>query len=1178
MYAPALHNTRRSSVAEAAPASCCSLRAAVPAAVARAVLAIPFIPQGSEMTTMSLLHRLRWTALAALGLLLALPASRASAQNAVITGKVTSEAGQPLEAANIFISELVLSVPTTGNGSFSLVVPAARVTGQSVMLRVRAVGYKPAFIAVTLRPGNQTINFALKQDLNRLSEVVVTGSIEGTERSKVPFSVGRLTAEDIPVPALNPITALQGKVAGMRIAGVSGQPGSSPEIMMRGPTSINATGRSQSPLIIVDGAIQRVGSLNDVGGLDIESVEVVKGAAGASLYGSTAANGVIIIKTKRGAAREGVKFNFRTEYGVSDLNSLKYGAPIYNTLQLDETGKKFCLLGSSNISSCSRSTPWMAEIYRINNVNADTVRTPYSMQFSSPSASGAELLNIFQSSIWPTQRYNGIAQVVSANPVSLNSLDVSGRAGSVRYFVSGSATDDGGAIKGLKGEQQRRARLNLDYDIRSNWTVSMSSLYDRAYLDRRTGGSSGGTIFGQLLRGAPAGTDYLARDTLGRAIVRGGGAGLRGSGNGAGTFLYDQENLVSNQYSVRYLGTISSTYTPAEWATFDASYSYDNRQQNRPFYQVKGYRTFATDLTQNIGYQSIGDRGEESMNGQLSATFRHQLTKDLNGKLNFRALYDQDVLNINSGAGEQFIVKDVFTLSNTTTNKLATSSSQTIKNMGAVGGANLDLKGRYILDGTYRYDGSSLFGSGNRWAPFGRVSGVWRVSEEPWYRLPIISDFRLRASRGSAGNTPSFDAQYETYNCATAGCSLGQAGNRKLKPETTTETDIGTDFTLFGRLGIELSHIDAATKNQILNVPTPASLGFGTQWQNAGTLANHTWEVAANLPLITKKNLQWSVRGTYDQTRTFITKLDIPEYPVSANLGNGVSSFFKISANPDKYDGYQINRYGNIYGRKFYKTCGDMPSSVQASCGDGKAYQVNDQGWVVWTGNGNSWKDGITKNLWQTKLSQADSPWNYPLFFGHPIVDRPLRGDKGEGTGILHILGNVLPKYRFGINSTFTYKRVSLYGLLDGTVGHKINNQGEGWGIFDYASSYFDQGGKTVETAKPVGYSWRAGGSEGVGTGGFYDVLGPNNYNTENGSYAKLREMSVTYRLGRIGGVGDWTASFVGRNLLTFTKYTGFDPEVGVTGGQAGSGLINQVDAFGFPTLRTFTFSISSRF
>ncbi len=1126
---------------------------------------------------MTFSQRARAVAGVILGVALTATAARAQTQNAVITGKVLSEFGQPLEFANVYLNELTLSVPTNAQGAYSLTIPAARVLGQAVNLRVRAVGYVPGVIAIRITAGAQSHDFSLKKDINRLSEVVVTGSIEGTERAKVPFSVGRLTAEDIPVPALNPVTALQGKVAGMRVASTSGQPGSSPEILLRGPTSINASGRTTGPLLIVDGTILRNQSLNEIGGLDIESVEVVKGAAGASLYGAAAANGVIVIKTKRGASRDGVKFNARSEYGISDLNSLDYGAPVNHTLQLDETGKKFCVAGAGNVAPCSRTLNWMEEILRINNVNADTIRTPQNTQWN-VQGSGGELVNVFQSNVWPGQRYNSFAQVAQQNPVTLNSLDASGRFGTVRYFVSGAYTSDAGAIRGLGGQQQRRARVNLDYDVRPNFNVAISTLYDKAYTDNRSGGSSNGSIFGQLLRGAPAGTDYLARDTLGRPIVRGGGAGLRGTGNGGGTFLYDAENLNAYQTSTRYLASMTATYTPAEWASFDALYSYDYRSRLNNSYVTKGYRTFSYSASTNFGNQSMSNNNRESMNAQVSGTLRKQITSDLNGKLNVRGLIDRDYSISNNSGGDTYVVKDVYTLSNLTSNFSTGSSSFLIKNMGVIGGANLDYKGRYILDGTYRYDGSSLFGAGNRWAPFGRVSAVWRVSEEGFYHFSPISDFRLRASRGSAGNTPSFTAQYETYSCSASGCSLGQAGNSKLKPETTTETELGADFTLLNRLGVELTYAASDTRNQILNVPTPAALGFSSKWQNAGTLSNKTWELALNLPVITKKDFQWSMRGTWDRNRAYITELFMPEYFTSGGTGQGTGSLFLITARTDKQDGVPVNRYGNIWGRKFYKSCGDLPSTVQAQCGAGKAYQVDDKGWLVWVGEGNSPRDGITKNLWQTKLSAANSPWNYPLQFGHPIIDRPLKGEKGEGVGVNHIIGNALPNFRFGFNNTITYKKLSLYALLDGTIGHKIQNQGEGWGLLDYSSGYFDQGNQTVETAKPVGYSWRVGGSEGVGSGGFYDLLGPNNYNTEGGSYAKFREVSMTYQVGKLRGMGDWTISAIGRNLFTFTKYSGYDPEVGVSGGQAGSGLINQVDAFGFPTLRTYTVSISTRF
>jgi TonB-linked SusC/RagA family outer membrane protein len=1125
------------------------------------------------MTTMISMNRARAIAAALLGVLLTLPAAHAQAQNATITGKVTSEFGQPVDAANVYINDLTISVVTSAQGTYTITIPSARVTGQQVNLRVRAIGYQPGLRPIRVTAGSQTQDFALKQDINRLNEVVVTGSMEATPRANVPFAVGRLTSEDIPVPALDPITALQGKVAGVRIASTSGQPGSQPEILLRGPTSINAAGRSQGPLIIVDGLQLTSGTLTDLGGLDIESVEVVKGAAGASLYGTKAANGVITIKTKRGGNQEGVKFNLRSEYGFSDMNSISYGQPIYHTLQLDETGKRFCVSGTANTSPCSQTVDWMQEILRINNVNADTVRTARSIQYNSLSNSDGTLQNVFQAQIWPGQYYNTFAQIATRAPQFINSVDATGKVGSTRFYVSGSSTDNHGAVKQLTGQQEQRARVNLDYEARSNLLISVSTLYDKATTDTHNG------AFGTLLRGAPAGTNYLAVDTLGREIVKGGGAGLRGTDNGAGTFLYNSANSLDKRGSTRFLGSMNANYFPAEWITLEGNFAYDTRTQNNNTAAYKGYRTLTTSSGTNFGNEQVSNLFRETYNGSLTATLRKQLTSDLNGKLQFQGLFDQDYQISNNASGQQFIVKDIYTLSNTSTNKDAGSSWQLDKDLGAFVGGSADYKGRYIVDGTFRYDGSSRFGAGNRWAPFGRISGVWRISEEPFWHVSQMTDFRVRASHGSAGNTPRFNAQYETYSCSATGCSLGQAGNAKLKPETTTETELGSDFTLFNRLGVELTHATSDTKNQILQVPTVSSLGFSNQWQNAGTLSNNTWEAGVTLPVLNRKDFSWSMKGTWDRTRTYVTQLFFPEYFDNAGTGQGTGSLFLITARTDKQDGVPVNRFGNIWGRKFYKTCGDLPQSVQAQCGDGKAFQVNDQGWLVWVGEGNSWRDGITKNLWQTKLPAAMSPWNYPLNFGMPIVDRPLRGQPGEGIGSLHILGNTLPDFRMTFNNTIQYKRLTLYGLLDGTFGHKIQNQGEGWGILDFSSAYFDQGSRTVETAKPVGYSWRVGGSEGAGVGGFYDILGPNNYNTESGSYAKLRELSLTYRLGAVRGIGgDWTIGMIGRNLMTFTHYSGYDPEVGVSGGNASSGLINQVDAFDFPTLRTFTFNISTRF
>ncbi|MGH7560392.1 MAG: SusC/RagA family TonB-linked outer membrane protein [Gemmatimonadales bacterium] len=1121
---------------------------------------------------MTISTRLRAVLLRGLLLVVGVLGLTAQAQaQAVFRGRVLSTSGEPLAGSTVGIGELQLQVLTNAQGQFTLTVPAARANGQSVTLAARAIGYKSVTrVIASLTSGERTIDFELAQDVNRLEEIVVTGVVEGVERAKVPFVVGRLTTEDLPVVATDPIRALQGKVAGVRIAQTSGRPGSVPEIQLRGPTSINASNRGQEPLIIVDDAIMNVGSLEELGGLDIESVEVVKGAAGASLYGTRAANGVISIRTKRGlTGQDGVKFSVRSEYGVSDINSTNYGQPLNHPLQLDETGKRFCV-GVSGSQPCSRTIDWMTEILRINNVNADTLRTQQNVVNAAPNA--ADLRNTFQAQIWPGRYYNSLAQMVSRNPTLLTAVDATGKIGSVSFYVSGSYTDEAGALRGLDGIQQRRARVNLDYSARPDLKFSVSTLYDNLSNDLRN------TNFGGLLRGMPPGTDYLARDTLGRAIVRGGGTGFRPTGNGGGVFIYPLENSIASRSSNRFLGSITGRYFPSEWVTFEGTFAYDNRARIDNFTTFKGFRTQGIATGTNNGNMELDNRDEESVNGSLTATFRKNLTENLKGKLSFRGVYDENNLLTNDASGQIFLVKDVYRLNNTSTNFSIGSSAATVKNVGLFAGATLDYKDRYIVEGSFRYDGSSLFGPGHRWAPFGRVSGVWHVSEEPFWSDGILTDFRVRASRGTAGSTPPFSAQYETYNVSVTGITLGQAGNSQLRPETTTEIEVGTDFELFGRVGVELTYAHGTTKDQILPVNTPASLGFSTQWQNAGTLANRTWEVGVTVPVMNNRNFYWQMRGTWDRTRTYITELFVPEFLYTGGTGQGTGTFFLMTADQSKSNGFPKHRYGNTWGRKFYKTCGDLPGSVQASCGAGKDFQVNDEGWVVWVGAGNSFKDGITRNLWQTLLPAAQSPWNYALSWGHPIIDRPLRGQPGEGVGIPQILGNVFPDFRFTFTNDVQYKRLTLYTLVDATIGHEINNQSEGWGLLDLSSAQFDQRSKDVELAKPVGYSWRAGSPESTGTGGFYDLLGPNNYAVETGSYAKLREVSLTYKLGQLGGVGDWTVGVVGRNLLTLTNYSGLDPEVGVSGGATGSGLINQTDAFGFPTLRTFTFSLSTRF
>ena len=263
-------------------------------------------------------RRSRWSFLPSLLLLPALAAS-AAAQTSVVTGRVTGEQGNPLEVATVFITEMNIATQTDAQGRYTITIPAERARGQAVVLRARRIGHVATSRPISITPGSQTQDFVLRQDVNRLSDVIVTGVTAGTEQRKIPFAVATLSTADMPVPSSNALTQLQGKVPGAQIVMPGGRPGQAPSIVLRGPKSLDASGRSQGPLIIVDGVILG-GGTQDINPLDIESIEVVKGAAGSSLYGSRAGSGVIQITTKSARnAPAGLRFNVRNEAGFSDI-------------------------------------------------------------------------------------------------------------------------------------------------------------------------------------------------------------------------------------------------------------------------------------------------------------------------------------------------------------------------------------------------------------------------------------------------------------------------------------------------------------------------------------------------------------------------------------------------------------------------------------------------------------------------------------------------------------------------------------------------------------------------------------------------------------------------------------------------------------------------------------------
>ncbi|HKJ92905.1 MAG TPA: carboxypeptidase-like regulatory domain-containing protein, partial [Longimicrobiales bacterium] len=295
----------------------------------------------------------RKLAVACLGIGVAwlLSAGAVVAQTGTITGTVTnSENGQPLQGAQISVVGTSLGTLSQETGRYMLLnVPTGRRT-----LRVEYIGYASTTVQVSVQAGQTaTMNVELRPEAIALQQIVVTGVAGATQKSKVPFDVDQINAAELPVPTVNPASAIQGKVAGVTVVQGSGRPGAEASILLRGPTSIDASGRSQNPLYIVDGVILQSGMV-DLDALDIESIEIVKGAAAASLYGSRAAAGVIQITTKRGKRLQGdqVRYTIRSEYGQSSM--ARYPSAILSM------NHPYAMSGSQFLENNGTTCDWLA--------------------------------------------------------------------------------------------------------------------------------------------------------------------------------------------------------------------------------------------------------------------------------------------------------------------------------------------------------------------------------------------------------------------------------------------------------------------------------------------------------------------------------------------------------------------------------------------------------------------------------------------------------------------------------------------------------------------------------------------------------------------------------------------------------------------------------------------------
>ncbi len=1056
-----------------------------------------------------------------------------------VSGTITgAKSGDKLVGANVIVEGTETGTSTDVDGNYSLTVPAGMGTAK---VTARYIGYKQATVTVT---ASGTQDFSLKEDVLKMDAVMVTGVAGALTKTKTPFAIDKIDSDVLELaPATTVESLIRGKSAGVKVVKATGEPGYGASVQLRGATSINASGRSQAPLYIIDGIIidpSISGSpMGDISPDDVQSIEIIKGAAGASEYGARAANGVIAITTKRGSeiGLGQTRFNYKMEQGYNELNG-----------SIETNGSHFYKVDSATgyfIDSDSgepydprddtknpEPNNYADSSYAVGYYFADQ---PYKYVATGEPGDGSPTMLPDNGG---RPGFNHVDRFFSDGNFTKHNFSMSRNAENYNVFVSlSNHSEDGVFGDFIDGFNRNTFRLNTDVKLPYGIKLGFSSLLSKSLKEEaNTGAFFDITFF-------PWDVDILKKDPDGEYYIQ---PDPRNQEEANPVYqIANNERLSTRNRAL--LGTnFSWSITPQFKAV--GSMSFDRSARQWKNYYPKGWLTVTPSPNYNDGNLGRSATSEEAINGDIGLTYATQ-RGDMDLIVRGRYNYESYNYNYNSGSAWKLAVGDVPQLE-TGTEKSVNSSNEIVNSDGANVGAQMDFKDRYIVDVTLRQDRSSLFGPDNRVNNYYKFSGAYRMSEEGfWGGLKgLFPEFKVRFSQGTAGVRPAFSQQYETWSVAGGNISKSVLGNKELKPQTTTETEYGIDFSIMDRVSVEFTQSSSINEDQLLPVPLAGFYGYSSQWRNAGTLEADATELSINASVINTRDMSLTMGLNWDTYDQRITEFDMPSYLYSAG---GPKVFYMKNE----------TQYASFWGTKWIRETSELLADDQQYSSQ---FQINDEGFLVWVGEGNTYKDGIAKTLWGKASSDMSATYNW----GRPIQ----YVDVDSKTPKLHQIGTSVPDFGYAFNVNFRFQGLRVYALFDGQSGGNIYNRTRQWGAREAATGDVDQYGKPDGLKKPTIY-YRD----------LYHVNAPNDFYVEDASYTKLRELAVKFNVASLVemrgfGITGLNVGIVGRNLITWTNYRGYDPEVGRGGGELGSAVNARVDSYTYPNYRTFSFTVDIDF
>jgi len=1016
-----------------------------------------------------------------------------------ITGKVTGVSdGQPVPSAAVKVKGKAGGTSTNIQGAFSI----SAATGD--VLEVTSIGYQRKEVRVGT--GN-VLNVQLQDDVKALEEVVVVGY--GVQKKKlVTGATAQVRGEDLQKQSTtNALQALQGQAPGIQIASTSGQPGESMRVIIRGVGTIGNSG----PLYIVDGV--QTPNINYLNPSDIESIDVLKDAASAAIYGSQAANGVVLVTTRAGKKGQSASITIDTYTGVQDvarkaelLNSQQY-ASIMNEAAVNVG--KLPRFTTQQIAAMGSGTNWMDEMF--------------------------------------------VNDALTQNHV----IGAQGGGESSTYSTSLSYTGQEGIVGGkdLSNYDRYNFRINSEHNLYNN-ILKVGQHLTFNYIN--SNGVGVGNQYNNSLRGAFNTSPFVPMyDEAGNFFNNKNSTWYNGEANPYATMVYSNQNDRNNQ---RLIGDLYLEVEPIKNLKFRTSLGIDYfNEESRSFtpeYELSIY-TF-NNLTRVD--QSMGKGKTLLFDNLLSYNFR--VNTDHNFELLAGSSTFQSDRSVIWGVNTDLIFNDLqhawlsnalntnratITIGGGPTNRPGNQGPSVFeeKRLSYFGRLNYNYKEKYLLNMTFRADGSSKFSKENRWGYFPSVSAGWVASNESFLdpAKSWLSFLKLRGSWGQVGNQNIIAFQYlapvtfdntnyifgNTEGELTPGAYPSRLGNPNLKWETSEQLDLGFDSRLFqDKINLTFDWYKKTTKDWLIAAPILATAGADAPYINGGNVENKGVELGLSYDGVAGDfRYTIGVNGAYNKNK-------VAEIPTSDGIIHGANGqlfdnsleFYRAQT------GFPIGYFWGLSTAGIFQSEAEVNAHrssnntlIQPSAqpGDVRYVDQND--------------DGIINDL-----------------------------DRG-------MIGNPNPDYTFGINLSANYKGFDFSLLASGVIGNEI------------VQSYRNHANQYANYTTSILGRWHGPGSSNTMprvTENSANWINFSDLYIHEGDYLRLSNITVGYDFGRI-----FKKSYLrqvriyasAQNLYTFTKYSGMDPEIGygIDNGERDR-FSSGIDLGYYPRPRTFLLGANIRF